>query len=487
MAATTATFNTETTLPALAASLLNLDTIIFTLFMLANLVVGLFYSRGIKNTADYVIGGRDFATPTIAATVIATFIGAGTFSHGLAESYRQGLYFIIPALCEPLTLIILAYFFIPRMGGLLGCLSVAEAMGRAYGKSARMISAISGILYSTGCVAMQFKVAASVMQLFFGLSSFYAIALSAIVVILYSSSGGIKAVTFTDILQFCAFGTILPLICISIWKVMPADMTYTLYSLSQNPLYDYKEVFDINNPRFISMALLILTFVMPSLGPPFFQRISMASGIAQAKKSFMISGIMIFGVALLICWTGVLLFLDNPNLDPNNLLSHILNTYTYNGFKGLAAVCIMAMIMSTADSYINSAAALFHHDIINVCSNKFRESKKDLLILRVMAFLISVVALIIVYKTKSIFDLLLRTYSFYLPVVTTPLMLYILGFRIKNDVMLAGMAAGALTVIIWPFIGYPNISEGILGMLVNFTVLIAGYLFTKPKQGKINE
>lgn len=484
----------------LTESLLSLDTIIFTLFMLANLAVGLFYSRGIKNAGDYAIGGRDFATPTIAATVIATYIGAGILSNSLAESYRQGLYYIIPALCEPLTLVVTAYFFIPRMSSLLGSLSVAEAMGRAYGKSARVISAISGILYCTGCVALQFKVSASIMQLFFGISSFYAIALSAGIIILYSSFGGIKAVTFTDILQFCAFGTILPLICISIWKVMPADITYMFHALSQNPLFDYKEVFDTGNKRLISSVFLFLTLVTPSLGPPFFQRISMSSGVVQAKKSFIISAIIIFGITLLICWTGVLLFLDNPNLDPNHLLSHILNTYTYSGFKGMAAICIMAMIMSTADSYINSATVLLTHDIIEVFNFKQppqclseevlkspAEFKTGLLLLRIVAFAISIVALVLAYQTKSLFDLLMKTYSFYLPVVTTPLMLYILGFRIRPRIILTGMAGGALTVVVWPFFVCLNISEGIIGMLVNFTLLIAGYLLVKSTKGKIDE
>src|ERR1700677_3958207 len=203
---------------------LDLDTAIFVGFLAINLAVGLFYSRGVKTTADYAIGGRNFTTKSITTTVVATYIGAGVVSSALNESYRQGLYFIVPALAEPLSLAIVGYFLIPRMVEFFGNLSVAETMGNIYGKPVRVAVAITSVVYSVGIVALQLKVAASVMQLFFGISSFYIMALSAIIVILYSSFGGIRSVTFTDILQFCTFGTIVPIICISLWKTMPLDV-----------------------------------------------------------------------------------------------------------------------------------------------------------------------------------------------------------------------------------------------------------------------
>ncbi|MCC8400026.1 MAG: sodium:solute symporter family protein, partial [Rickettsia endosymbiont of Platyusa sonomae] len=48
------------------------DTAIFATFLIFNLAVGLFYSRGIKNIKEYAIGNRNFSTSTITATIIAT-------------------------------------------------------------------------------------------------------------------------------------------------------------------------------------------------------------------------------------------------------------------------------------------------------------------------------------------------------------------------------------------------------------------------------
>jgi Na+/proline symporter len=59
-----------------------------------------------------------------------------------------------------------------------------------------------GSFLCIGIVALQFKVSGTILQLFFGASSFYAVLASAVIVVLYSSFGGIRAVTFTDIIQF---------------------------------------------------------------------------------------------------------------------------------------------------------------------------------------------------------------------------------------------------------------------------------------------
>lgn len=235
---------------------LDLDTVIFVSFLVINLGVGLFYSRGVRSTAEYAIGSRSFSTTTLTSTVVATYIGAGVLSASLTESYRQGLYFIIPSISEPLTLMTIGYFLIPRMLDFFGSLSVAETMGKLYGKNIRIVTGFLGMLACLATVAMQYKVAASTIQLFFGIDTFYITVLSAIIVTTYSCMGGIRSVTFTDILQFFTFATIMPLICIAIWSTSALSTTQLLHSLSENPLFDLKEVLSINNPRFFSLLFL---------------------------------------------------------------------------------------------------------------------------------------------------------------------------------------------------------------------------------------
>ncbi len=193
----------------------DIDTAIIALFLIANFTAGLFFSRGKTTLREYAVGNKKFSTGTIADTVIATCIGGGFFSGAITETYKQGLYFIIPALGEPLCLIIVGYFLIPRMAEFLGNLSIADALGNLFGKHVQIISAIAGIFLCIGIVALQFKVGAAILRIFFGVSGFYAILMCAIIVTVYSAFGGIKAVTFTDIIQFFTFGAIVPIISLT--------------------------------------------------------------------------------------------------------------------------------------------------------------------------------------------------------------------------------------------------------------------------------
>lgn len=189
----------------------NIDIIIILSFLAINLAAGLYFGKGIKNIKEYAVGNRNFSTATIAATLIATWLAADSFSWTAIEVYKQGLYFVIPAIGESLMFFIIAFFYAPRMGEFLGKLSVAEAISSIYGNRVRMITAIFGIFPAIGIVAMQFVVLAMLVSHFLSVSVLYATVISSVIVITYSTFGGIQAVTFTDMIKFFVFAIVVPM------------------------------------------------------------------------------------------------------------------------------------------------------------------------------------------------------------------------------------------------------------------------------------
>ncbi|WP_375333813.1 sodium:solute symporter [Candidatus Tisiphia endosymbiont of Xenochironomus xenolabis] len=500
------------------------DTAIFSIFLTFNLVVGLFYSRGIKNIKEYAIGNRNFSTSTITATIIATCIGGGLFSEAVSESYKQGLYFIIPALGEPLALVIVGYLLAPRMAEFLGNLSIAEAMGTLYGKKVQLLTAIAGIFLCIGIVGVQFQVSARMLQLFFHVSSFYAVVASAIIVILYSAFGGIKAVTFTYIIQFLTFGTVVPIITLLIWGTLH-DPHKVFVTITENPLFDYRQVFNFNDSKFISSFFLLLFFLIPAFQPVFFQRLAMAKNITQVRKSFITGGLISLTILVIIIWVGILLLANNPNLDPENLLAHIIENHSYPGLRGITAIGIVAIIMSTADSYINSSAILFTNDILKLLNFKIianptnitpslrgdtlvatkrsqkliknrllrrlhllamtfgvllRNNLSDLIILRVFAIFVGIFAIFLALEASNILDLLLIILGFYMPVVSVPFLLAILGFRTSSKAVLIGMFAGFIIAVSFKVLNV-QMKAVIPAMAANLlTLMFSHYFFKQP-------
>ena len=144
------------------------DILIFAVFLVVTLVVGLSYGRKVKTIKDYALGGKNFPTRTLVATIVATFSSGSALFIDLENTYSSGLYYIIACLGLPLSLLINSQLAI-RMGEFMHHVSVAEAMGSMYGKTVQSITACSSIVARVGYMAIQFQVIARVIVLLFNL------------------------------------------------------------------------------------------------------------------------------------------------------------------------------------------------------------------------------------------------------------------------------------------------------------------------------
>ena len=366
------------------------------------------------------------------------------------------------------------------MAEFLGNLSIAEAMGDLYGNTVKLITSLIGVMSCIGAVAVQFKVSATILQLLFNVSSFYAVLVAAIIVVLYSSLGGIKAVTFTDVVQIFTFAVIIPIISLVIWGTLDGPEE-VFYSLSKNPSFDYKQVFNIYNPQFLSSILLFLFFIIPTLEPAIFQRIAMAKNTMQVKKSFALATLICLSISLVIAWIAVLLLAENPNLDPNSLLAHIINKYSYPGLKGLIAIGIMAIIMSTADSYINSASVLLTNDICRPLNLSWAVNK-ELLLSRIFSIFVGILAFFLAFNTKSLLELTFLIWGSYMPIITVPLILAILDFRSTSKAALIGMSFGVITILTFKLFDF-KLNNVIPAMIVNAVFFIGSHYLLKQSGG----
>lgn len=459
----------------------DLDTTIIIGFLIINLLFGLFSSRGIKNIKEYAIGSRNFSTATIVATIVATWIAGSSFSILSAGTRNQGLYMALPSLFEVGSFFLIAYLLAPRMGEFLGNLSVAEAMGNLYGRYIRTITATAGIFPAVGIVAMQFTILSTVCNYFFGISGIYAVLISSSIVIIYSTFGGIKSITFTDFIQFFTFGVVLPMVAFLIWTTLE-DTESVFKVFVENPLFDFSELTNYSNPNFFNSFLLCLYLLIPVLDPAAFQRIAMAKNTSQISNSFTIAGLFFLILdRILPIFIGILLIASNvSDLDSSNLVVYITDNYLSSGFKGFFAVGIIAMIMSTADSYINSSAVLLAHDLPKSVGIKLTTSK-ELLLARISSSFIGISALIVSLYSQDLLELVLSSYSFYIPVVTVPLVLAIFGFRSTSKAVLIGIVAGFITVIYFKF--FSEIDSVIPGMLANLIFFIGSHYILGEQGG----
>ncbi|MHA7877455.1 MAG: sodium:solute symporter family protein [Bacteroidota bacterium] len=451
-----------------------IDIGIFVVFLIVNLIVGLRYGRGLSSMRHYAIGNKDFTTATLTATIVVSWIGGSDVFYILQHTYLDGLYFAIVMMGASICLLLVGQLT-TRMGRFLNSLSVAEAMGDLYGTAVRVVTAISGVLSVIGVVAIEFQVIGEIMTLLLGFTSNLATVLAAAIVILYSVSGGVRAVTFTDVLQFFVFGTFIPLIALVIWHHLQ-DPHQVASMLSTNPNFNLHKVIGWH-PKFLKSLAMLGWFAIPALDPVVFQRISMSRNVLQAKESFQYAGMISMLANLFMIWVAILLLSSNSTLEPSRLFTHIIGNYAATGLRGCISIGVIALAMSTADSYLNAAAVLLANDIVKPLRIK---PHREIFVTQTFCLACGILALVLSLYASGLLEILLFSNSFYMPIVTVPLLLAILGFRSSTRAVLLGMGAGFTTVVLWS-ICFTNADSIFPGMLANLIGLMGShYLLGEP-------
>lgn len=456
---------------------LNVDTFIFTSFLIITIVSGLFSSRKIMNLKTYAIGNKDFNTGSIVATLVATFISGGVFNSYIVETYNHGLYFIAIAIGEMLGLVFLGWYFAPRMAHLIGKISIADAMGEMYGNKARIVTVFCGIICTTGIIAIQFKIAGVIFEYVFHLPPLYGVLLAGGIVTLYSAFGGIKSVVYTDILQAITFCVIIPLFA---YYVFSTEITLQQIqnTLANNEHYNLEKVFDFKSVKTWEYIVLFIYYLIPIFNPAFFQRIAMAKNWQQIRTSFYVTACVATFLILSISWLGLVLVTKNPSVESSDIIKTLIYDALPSGWKGILLIGVLAMIMSTADSCINSSSVLIAYDFCKVLKIRLRD---DLRTARIVSFIIGAIAIFMSLKQGSIFEIGLFFLGFYFPIVVPSFMLSLVGYQTPYEkAVLWGMLVGGTFMISWRFFDITTFDPSVFAMLANvFTIIVMHkhYLF----------
>jgi Na+/proline symporter/signal transduction histidine kinase len=460
----------------------DINAVIFIAFLAGNFIFGLWTSRGVTTLRGYAIGDKNFSTATLVSTIVATCVSGSFFFVIMTETYAHGIIYMSLLIGEFFSLTLIGIYLAPRMGEFLGKLSIAEAMGDLYGKKVRIITSIAGFIGVAGIVAIQLKVAGTLFEYALGVNPTYGIILSGIFITLYSSLGGIKSVTFTDVVQFATFCIIIPVIGYFLFGDIKNNQTIA-DTLSNNPVFDYKTAFSFSNPAIYSYIALFIWCSIPSFTPPFFQRIAMARNTSQASQSFRIAAFICLFLSAAVCWIGILVLSSHPNLPEEDIFKFIINNSSWwNGFKGIILIGIMAMVMSTVDSYINSSSVIIVHDLRQALSVSF--IRDELSATRTGALIIGLLAILFAMQEGSLLDIAIWANMFHMPIVDVPFILAIIGFRSSPRAVLIGMSAGCCTAMIWETaFKIHGIGGTIPGVIANFVFYFSAHYLLKESGG----
>ncbi|MGI2298304.1 sodium:solute symporter family transporter [Candidatus Cardinium hertigii] len=455
------------------------------IFLLVTLVTGIYYSHHNKSTTlrTYSIGNKNFSITTLVATVLATAYGGGTLIRSVEQVYSNGLYWIMLMILSGLNLWLVSLMAI-RMGPFMNHLSMPETIGKIYGKYARIITALSSICSAIAVISMQINAISMTISSIVPYSTRIITVLTTLILIFYSTLGGIRSVTFTDVLQFITFTVIIPLVAWFMFLKTEKSIFEIIHSLQDQEKFQFNKLFQFN-ANLISLLFLTLSYLIGYIKEPtMIQRIYMASGPIQAYKVFKISTICNYFIKLFIILISLFVFIQEPHISANKVWNYIL-IHVSPILNGFIAISLLAMTMSTADSHLNSSAVIVSYDLLEKFLSKKLHPTNQVKIARWSSVIIGLLAMTLTFYCNNLLTLLKISLDFSIPITVAPLFLAVFGFRGSSKTALIGMATGATAIMAWNRYIQPRtgIDGSFLSMLANGLAMMAAHYLLKQPEG----
>jgi solute:Na+ symporter, SSS family len=458
-----------------------IDNVIVVGYLVFVLCLGFYKGRNIKNMREFSVADRKYSLLVMVATVTATVIGGGSTLGLISSVFSVGIVYILISFGNPINHFLVGQFLVDKIENFSDCISVGDIMKKLYGKNAQIITGVCGALYGAAAVGGQVSAIGFIVHYFLGVPVWVGVLVGCGAVILYSSFGGVKAVTATDLLQFAVLIIAIPMVCnvglnlVGGYQALIAKVPDDLLRLPDT------------TSSMINYFFIFLAFSVPFLDPPHTQRLLMAKDVTQIKSTMRVSAAIETPFFIVIGLLGLIAVAINPNYDANLAFPHLVNTILPVGLRGLAIAGLLSVVMSTADSYLNAAAISLVHDTIKPLLKIELQDKTELRLAKLVTFLLGVLATVIAVSFSSIMSIILFTLNFWGPIIVVPLYAGLLGLKPSTRCFYAGSLSGVTIFLLWHFFIEPHVGIGSLipSMVANAIGFFVTYNLEKVRKQQI--
>jgi SSS family solute:Na+ symporter len=285
-----------------------LDYLIFTIYMLGVLAIGCYHFRKNRNSEDYYVGNRSIQAHHVGLSIVATDVGGG-FSIGLGGvGFSMGIsgsWLLFTGLVGAWLTTVCIIPRVKRIDRKQSLMTYPDFLRTRYGERVAIVAAIiSGIGYigfTGGQMLAGAKLASAtlIQSNPFGLDPLlFALIIIAVVTILYTVIGGLKAVIYTDTVQWLVLlgGLILVTIPVAYYKIGGWHGLVTALPPSHFSLLNISPI------KFINWMVTIVPIWF--VGMTLYQRMYACKDEKEARKAWYVAGIFEYPI---MAFTGVFL------------------------------------------------------------------------------------------------------------------------------------------------------------------------------------
>lgn len=436
-----------------------LDIVVFVIYFTAMLGIGVYFFKKNKSVDDYYVGGRSMGSWHIGLSVVATDVGGG-FSIGLGGlGFVMGLagsWMLFTGLIGAWLTAVVLIPIITKLSDKHKFFTFPQIFEHFFNHKVAFIAGIISAIGYIGFTSSQLLAGAKLASAtFVELNLNTALIVMGIIAVVYTGIGGLKAVIYTDTIQWIILMSGLVFIGIPVSYTAIGGMEAIKETLSADML----SLTNLTWQKVVYWAVTIIPIWF--VGMTLYQRIYAAKGKKQAQKAWFIAGLFEWP---LMAFMGVTLGLFSrvafengmfaelgyaigQQIDPEMGLPILLNTVLPAGIMGLVLSAYFSAILSTADSCLMAASGNMQTDILPKFLRFKKNQKSQLRISQVITLILGALAILLASNMTNVLDLMLYSYAFMVSGLFIPVLA---GLYTKKPNVTGAIAAmilgGAVTV-----------------------------------------
>ena len=326
-----------------------------------------------KNTEDYFLAGKSLPWWAIGASLIAANISAEQIIGMSGSGYAIGLAIASYEWMAAITLIIVGKYFLPIFLK-RGIYTMPQYLEQRYDHRVRMIMAVFWLsLYVLVNLTAILWLGALAIHTVTGLDLMYGLVILGVLAIAYSLYGGLKAVALTDIVQvvLLVFGGLL-ITYLTLDQIGgDSGVVGGFNELTTRLPEKFDMILSPDNPFYKDLpgiSVLVGGMWMMNLSYWGFnqyiiQRALAAKSVQEAQKGIAFAAYLKLLMPVIVVLPGIAAVVLAPDLSAPDQAYPEMMKLVPSGLKGLVFAALIAAILSSLGSMMNSISTIFTMDI----------------------------------------------------------------------------------------------------------------------------
>jgi len=394
-----------------------LDYFVFIGYIVFIISLGLWVSREKKghkkDSSDYFLASKSLPWWAIGASLIAANISAEQFIGMSGSGYVIGLGIATYEWTAAIALIVIAKFFLPIFLK-EGIYTMPQLLEIRYDRRVRTGLAVFWLLlYIFVNLTSVLYLGALALRTIMGISLYHGILGLALFSALYTIYGGLKAVAWTDVVQvviLIAGGLVTTFFALN--TVSGGEGVLAGFSdLIRQAPEKFDMILDKSNPNYKELpglgvllgGMWMAHFFYWGCNQYITQRALAAKSIKEAQHGLIFAGYLKILTPLIVVVPGIVAFALKADIaKPDEAYPWLLNSFIPIGFKGLVFAALIAAIVSSLSSMVNSTATIFSMDIYKQLIKKDASESQLVLTGRIASAVALIIAVLIAPTLSSL-------------------------------------------------------------------------------------